>query len=105
MNPYSEQEMQECVQQELNKISFPQDPNSLYANRFYDYQVAKNKCYNQNIVEGFNTTWYNIIKWIAIVLLVIVFFILIADFLTPKREIHLNIDTPSEMNLSTIPRF
>lgn len=106
MNRNNEQNMEQCVQNEVNKLKYPEDPNSLYSNKFYDYQVAKRKCYNQtqNIVEGFDSSWNNILKWIVIILLALVFFFLIADFLTPKKEITLNLESPSEIAFSTVPR-
>ena len=106
MYPNSEQNPQACAEQELNKLKFPADQYSLYHNRFYDNQVANNKChiYPQGIVEGFNSTWNSIIKWFIIILLVIIFIALMIDFFAPKKTMTLNVDTPSEFIVTEVQR-
>lgn len=55
MNPANCEDYDNCVQSELEYLREPIDEQSLYANRFYDNQVAANRCYNKfNPIEGFN---------------------------------------------------
>lgn len=55
MNSTNCEDYNNCVQSELEYLQEPVDEQSLYANRFYDGQVAANRCYNtMNAIEGFH---------------------------------------------------
>jgi hypothetical protein len=79
-----------CRTQEVNKMAFPTDDNSLYAQKIYDEQTAASKCYNAqpivrpNIVEGFSLTqgftWKKIITIVIIILLILLFISLFHNF-------------------------
>jgi len=55
MKPIKCEDYDNCVQSELEYLREPTDEQSLYANKFYDGQVAANRCYNNmNAIEGFH---------------------------------------------------
>ena len=51
MNSANCQDYDNCVQSELEYLYQPVDEKSLYANRFYDNQVAQTVCYNNQFNE------------------------------------------------------
>ncbi len=77
-----------CQAEEVNRIGFPSDKDSLYAQKIYDKQTAANRCYanvprTTNIIEGFGLpkmTMENMIKIGIIILLIVLFISLIYDY-------------------------
>ena len=101
-----------CYNEELNTMAYPIDSESLYANRDYDEQTAKARCYAKNpvdIVEGFGMklTWTNVIKFVVVLLLIFLAYTLSKDFICPKEIVSIggglspsefSIDIPSIIN-------
>lgn len=89
----------DCMNTEMNNLEYPVDQQSLYADRFYDEQTAKKRCYEKNkpdITEGFgfnNLNIKNIIKWIIII--VIVYYAINFILGLNKEKVGLNINTPA----------
>lgn len=97
--------LQECIVEEKKKLRYPNDEFSLYSQGIYDDQVAINKCINsqkESIREGFSWSWDYFLKIIALILLIIIIIALLSDFFLPKREIPLNIEPPSDVNLTGV---
>ncbi len=77
-----------CQTEEVKKMGFPADNDSLYAQKIYDKQTAANRCYanvprTTSIIEGFGLpvmTMENIIKIGIVILLIILFVSLIYDY-------------------------
>lgn len=96
----------ECGYRERDTLKYPIDSRSLYANRIYDNQTLNRRCYQKNpieIIEGFGLsfTWDQLIKFIIVVLLIILFFILAKDFIMPKQVLKLDVPTTSEIDIAT----
>ena len=50
-------------------------------------------------------SWMKILKIVICIIIVGLLFLLVKDFLFPKQEVTLNIDTPSSTRFSAIPGF
>ena len=100
-----------CYNDELNTMKYPVDTESLYANRYYDEQTGKARCYAKNpinIVEGFGMklTLTNIIKFAVVILLIFLAYSLSKDFIFPKQVVSIDVgsatafspDQPSILN-------
>ena len=83
-----------CQSEEVNKMGFPVDNNSLYAQKIYDAQTAASRCYAQaprttSIIEGFgmSMSMENIIKIGIVILLIVLFISLICDYSGNAKEV------------------
>lgn len=77
MNQGNCQDFDTCVQTQLGDLQQPIDPDSLYANRFYDKEVANNRCYEG--FDGNNNTMFQrfllfLISVVAVILVVVACF-------------------------------
>ena len=94
-----------CYKQELHNMEFPTDNESLYADKIYDKQTARNTCYNAHpisIVEGFGSlSWNTIIKVLIVILLIYLAYVLGNEFVGKKVE-HIGgfVDSPSPFYIS-----
>jgi hypothetical protein len=93
-----------CYNDETNTMEYPIDSESMYANRYYDEQTAKSRCYAKkpiNIIEGFGLTftWTNLIKVVVVILLIFLAYSLSKDFMFPKEVITIGVTVPSEFSL------
>lgn len=90
-----------CYKKELDNMAFPMDKESLYAERIYDSQTARNRCYDQNpikIVEGFNGSWNIIIKLLIVLLLLYLVYELSKGY--NSEQVGGFIDSVSQFNIS-----
>ena len=100
------QNYENCHKDELDTLQYPIDTESIYANRYYDDQTARARCYADKpieIVEGFGggyLTWTNLIKLIVVILLIYLAYSLSQDFFAPKQVITLGIQSPSTFQVS-----
>lgn len=100
------QNYETCNKDEMDKLAFPMDSESIYADRYYDDQTARDRCYRKNpveIVEGFGwgyLTWTNLIKLIVVCLLVYLAYSVSQDFLNPKEVVSVGVAPPSEFQAS-----
>ncbi len=76
-----------CRENEMKKLRFPVDENSLYGQRLYDQQTADSRCYsmhpmNIQIKEGFGSwfTWDMLIKVVIAILIVVLLYSLYTEY-------------------------
>ncbi|MCJ7637360.1 MAG: hypothetical protein MUO21_07705 [Nitrososphaeraceae archaeon] len=96
---------EDCYKRELNNMEHPMDNESLYADRIYDRQTARDRCYSFNpiqIIEGFGASWNTIIKLLIVILLIYLVYELSKEFGGKKIETQAGgfINSPSPFNLS-----
>ena len=68
-----------CVDQTLKNLNYPNEKNSLYEQKLYDNQIARQKCYQKyphKIIEGFNANTINFRSIIACLVLILFIYLL-----------------------------
>ena len=92
-----------CHKDELERMQYPIDSESLYSNRYYDEQTANNRCYAKGPIEilegfGFGFSLTNLIKIAVVILLIYLAYSLSKDFLFPKQVVSLDISSPGPIS-------
>jgi len=85
----------------MNKLQFPLDVKSLYADRIYDNETARRRCYEKSpnlpFIEGFdglglNMSFRHLFMWLCVLLLVVLVVMLIMNE-SNKDYITLGVDS------------
>lgn len=90
-----------CREDTRNKLAYPVDNRSLYANRTYDNETTNRRCYENNpikIVEGFG----KVNAWTVVIVALIIIVAIYAYYKYISNSEVVHIGGMSTMNLTDI---